>query len=282
MKPAPFEFRRPSSVAEAIALVAGHSGFAKFLAGGQTMGPMINLRLIQPDLLVDISRVDELRAVAEKNGSLLVGAATRHAAFEDEEVPDVANGLLRRAASGIAYRAIRNRGTIGGSLAHADPAAEWPTVMMALGAVVNIHGPAGRRSLPIGQFLLGPMTTALADDEVIETVEIPKLSRKARWGMVKRCRKVGEFAYALAVVVLDRERGACNALMGATAGVPLYLPTTSKLLAEQPVWRDGIETEIRLRCEADIDAAGLIVDEYDRQVHGITVIRAAKEALQYE
>jgi carbon-monoxide dehydrogenase medium subunit len=282
MKPAPFEFRRPASIVEAIALVAQHSGFAKFLAGGQTMGPMINLRLIQPDLLVDVSRVDELRTVVENNESLLVGAATRHAAFEDEEVPDVANGLLRRAASGIAYRAIRNRGTIGGSLAHADPAAEWPTVMMAMGAVVNIQGPTGRRALPIDQFLLGPMTTALADNEIIETVEIPKLPRNARWGLVKRCRKVGEFAYALAVIVFDRERGTCNAVMGATAGVPLHLPTTSSLLAEQSAWRDGIEAEIRVQCEADMDAAGLVVDEYDRHVHGITVIRAAKEALQHE
>lgn len=278
MKPAPFEFRRPRNVTEAVDLVAGHGGFAKFLAGGQTLGPMINLRLVQPDLLVDVSRLEELHGVAEKDGRLFVGASTPHAAFEDGEVPDFGNGLLHRAASNIAYRAIRNRGTLGGSLAHADPAAEWPTVMMALRASVHTHGPDGERSIPIDEFLLGPMTTALADNELIEKIEIPRLPPTARWGFIKRCRKVGEFSYALAAAVVDRDRSLCNAVIGATGGAPLRLGTTSDLLAEQTAWRDGFEAEIRARYEADVDAACLEFDEYDRHVHGVAVIRATKEA----
>ena len=279
MKPAPLVFRRVRTVDEAIALIAAHDGYAKFLAGGQTLGPMMNLRLAQPDLVVDISRLDELLGVTERNDSLLVGAATPHAGFEDGIVPDAANGLLRRVAAGIAYRAVRNRGTLGGSLAHADPSAEWPTVMTALGATVHVRGAQGRRSIAIEQFVRGAMTTALADDELIEAVEIPRLSRAARWGFYKRCRKVGEFAQSLSAVVLNRDRGFHRVVMGATGGAPRCLERTSRMLAEIHMWKDGCEREIRAAYEADMNAIGLTFDEYDRHVHGLAVIRAAREAL---
>jgi len=279
MKPAPLEYRRARDVDEAIALVAGHEGFAKFLAGGQTLGPMINLRLAQPDLVVDISRIDALRGVIEESGRILVGAATPHAAFEDGIVPDAANGLLRRAAAGIAYRAVRNRGTLGGSLAHADPSAEWPTVMLALGATIQLHGARGRREIAIEELVRGAMTTTLADDELIEAVAVPRLSRTARWGFYKRCRKVGEFAHSLCAVILDPERGMGRAVIGAVGGAPRHLEGTSRLLGGMRAWRDGCEADIRAAYEADIDAIGLVFDEYDRHVHGLSMIRAAREAL---
>jgi carbon-monoxide dehydrogenase medium subunit len=279
MKPAPLVFRRAKTVDEAIALIAGHDGYAKFLAGGQTLGPMMNLRLVQPDLVVDISRLDELQGVTERNGSLLVGAATPHAGFEDGIVPDPANGLLRRVAAGIAYRAVRNRGTLGGSLAHADPSAEWLTVMTALGAAVHVHGAQGKRSIAIEQFVRGAMTTVLADDELIEAVEIPRLSHTARWGFYKRCRKVGEFAQSLSAIVLNPDRGFHRAVIGATGGAPCCLDRTSSILAEVHRWKDGCEREIRAAYEVDVDAIGLSLDEYDRHVHGLAVIRAAREAL---
>ena len=279
MKPAPLTFCRPKSADEAIALVAGHRGFAKYLAGGQTLGPMINLRLVQADLLVDVSRLDDLRMVSEERDAVVVGSGIPHAAFEDGLVPDVTNGLMRRVAAGIAYRAIRNRGTLGGSLAHADPAAEWPTVMSALDACVLVRGTNGRREIPIERFLCGAMTTALADDEMIVAIRIPRLSRTARWGFQKRCRKVGDFAYSLAAVVIDRERRVYRAVLGATDGAPLRLAATSRALAEAGSWVDGRDTAIRSAYESDIDAHGLTFDEYDRHVHGVAVIRAAKEAL---
>jgi carbon-monoxide dehydrogenase medium subunit len=279
MKPAPFTYRRAASTGEAIALVAGHDGFAKFIAGGQTLGPMINLRLSHPDLVVDISRLPELHGVAEKDGHLLVGAATPHAHFEDGVVPDVANGLLRHGAAGIAYRAIRNRGTLGGSLAHADPSAEWPTIMLALGVRVHARSAQGPRQIAIEDLVQGAMTTALADDELLESVAIPLLSRAARWGLDKRCRKVGEFAHSLACAVADTERGFHRIVLGATGGAPRRLERMGHALAEPGGWRAGRERELRAAYEADIDAAGLAFDEYDRHVHGLAAIRAAQEAL---
>jgi carbon-monoxide dehydrogenase medium subunit len=279
MKAVPFTYRRAESVENAIELVAGSDGFAKFLGGGQTLGPMINLRLVQPDLLVDIARLPELRGVKEEDDRTVIGAATPHAAFEDGAVADIANGLLRRAASGIAYRAIRNRGTLGGSLAHADPSAEWPVVMTALGAGVRLRGRAGRREVGLPAFVSGPMTTSLADDELIEAVAIPRLSRSARWGFRKLSRKVGEFAQSLAVAVSDRDRRMHRVVLGAAGGAPLVLEQVSLLLGEARGWRDGGEREFRAAYEADIESSGSVLDDYDRHVHGLTVIRAAKEAL---
>lgn len=279
MKPAPLEYHRARDVDEAIALVAGHEGFAKFLAGGQTLGPMINLRLAQPDLVVDISRIDALRGVSEESDRILVGAATPHAAFEDGIVPDAANGLLRHAAAAIAYRAVRNRGTLGGSLAHADPSAEWPAVMLALGATIHVQGARGRREVAAGELVRGAMTTTLTDDELIEAVTIPRLTRAGRWGFYKRCRKVGEFAHSLCVVILDPERGMNRAVIGAVGGAPRCLEGTSRMLGGMRAWRDGCEADIRTAYEADIDTIGLAFDEYDRHVHGLAVIRAARKAL---
>jgi carbon-monoxide dehydrogenase medium subunit len=279
MKPAPFVYRRAESVGEAVELVASAQGLAKYLAGGQTLGPMINLRMSQPDLVVDISRLPELRRASDENGALVVGAATPHAAFEDGTVADPANGLMRRVASGIAYRTVRNRGTIGGSLAHADPSAEWPSVALALGARLRVRGKGGARAIAIEDFLQGPMTTALAEDEIIEAVEIPCLSKRATWGFHKRARKAGEFAYALAVAVADRERSCFRAVLGATGTAPLVLARVSAHLAQSTGWSAGQEAEVAKAYAADIEAAALALDGYARHVHRVAVTHSVKEAL---
>jgi carbon-monoxide dehydrogenase medium subunit len=279
VKPAPLIFERAKSIEQAIDLVAGHQGYAKFVAGGQTLGPMINLRLVQPDLVVDISRLPELRRLEQSGSHILVGAGTPHADFEDGVVPDPANGLLQKVASGIAYRAVRNRGTVGGSLAHADPAAEWPSVMTALGARLLIRGAAGQRSVDCDQFIHGAMTTSLADEEMIEAVEIPLFSPAMRWGFDKRSRKVGEFAHSLAVIVRDVDRRFCRAVLGASGGAPILLKRVTDLLATTSGWKGGFERELRTAYEDDINEAGVILDEYDQHVHGLAVIRAVKEAL---
>ena len=139
MKPVAFDYARPASVAEALRMLAGNAE-AKVLAGGQTLGPMLNLRLAQPALLVDITRIPELAAVTEDADAVTIGATVTHAAIEDGRVTDPTGGFLRRVARGIAYRAVRTRGTIGGSLAHADPAADWLSCLTALGAEVLIAG----------------------------------------------------------------------------------------------------------------------------------------------
>jgi carbon-monoxide dehydrogenase medium subunit len=153
---------------------------------------MLNLRLAQVGQMVDLSRLDALRGFELRADVLRIGAAVTHARIEDGELPDVTHGLLPSVASNIAYRAVRNRGTLGGSLAHADPAADWVSTMRLLDAAIVLQGPSGERSLPASEFLLGPFTTALAADEIVVAVDVPCFSPDARcpWdpaGPTARC-----------------------------------------------------------------------------------------------
>lgn len=280
MKPAPVIYRCPQTVEEAVSLVASYDGYGKFLAGGQTLGPMMNLRLAQPDLVVDISRLAKLRQVSVNDEQLFLGAGVSHAAIEDGEVPDVSAGLMKCAASGIAYRAVRNRGTIGGSLAHADPSAEWPTVMFALNATVSTFGPKGRRQIKASELFSGALTTILDDNELIETVIVPRLSQRARWGFCKSARKVGEFAHSMAVAIVDRDRGRVVVTLGALAETPLVLPQTSQLLINGLAWGAETERDIRAAFEVDIASAGIAPDDYEMQMHGMAVLKAVKQAIQ--
>ena len=143
----PLRLRMSGDIAAALALAERSNGIAKFIAGGQSLGPMLNLRLAQPELLVDLTRMGELKQVEETAETVSIGACVTHADIEDGRVPDVEGGVLGAVARGIAYRAVRNRGTIGGSLAHADPAADWISCLAALGASVVVRGRAARRSL---------------------------------------------------------------------------------------------------------------------------------------
>lgn len=278
MKAAPFEYRRASTLDEAIGLITDCDGYAKYIAGGQTLGPMLNLRLTQPDRLVDISRIPELRRIAESEDSIIVGAGIRHAEIEDGKVPDPSAGLMRRAAKGLAYRAVRNRGTIGGSLAHADPVAEWPTIMTALNAQVRIKGRNGSREVGIGDFLVTHLTTVLEDDEILEAIAIPKLRPGARTGFWKFCRKSGEFAHSLSAVVLDGRTGA-RVVLGSAAKKPLLMPRTAAAAESAGSWRDGLEKELRAAFDADIAASGLHLDDYEHHLHASVVARAVREAL---
>ena len=204
MKAPAVDYVRPRSLAEAVAILTRSRGEARVIAGGQSLVAMMNLRVASPGLLIDIADCRSWRAVSDDADAVTVGACVTHAAIEDGRVADPSRGLMPRVAATLAYRAIRTRGTIGGSLALSDPAAEWPAVLTALDAEVMICGPSGRRSLKCTEFTTGIFETRLAADEIIESVRIPKLSADARWGYLKLCRKSGEFASALAVVVADR------------------------------------------------------------------------------
>jgi aerobic carbon-monoxide dehydrogenase medium subunit len=233
MKAAAFEYRRAGSVEEAAALLAEGGGATRLLAGGQSLGPMLNLRLARPRRLVDIKRAAGLRDVAADDAVFSIGAGFTHAEIEDGAVEDPTGGLLRRVAGGIAHRAIRNRGTLGGSLAHADPAAEWVSVMAALGAVIVTHGAGGRlRRLAADRFMRGAFATSLTEDEVLTAVEVPRLSRQARFGFYKLCRKAGEFAKAIGIAVLDPDRDIARVLAGAVEGAPLLLPVSAARLRD--------------------------------------------------
>ena len=220
MKPAPFDYARPASIAEAVRLLAAANGAARAIAGGQSLGPMLNLRLVQPELIVDLRAIRALSDVEATGDAIVYGSGVTHAAIEDGKVADATRGFMPHVAHGIAYRAIRNCGTVGGSVCHADPAADWTTARMALSADAIVEGRAGRREVPIEFFVTGAYSTALADDEVLVGIRVPRLRSGARWGWCKFCRKPGEFAEAIAAVLTDGERGVSRVVLGAIGGAP--------------------------------------------------------------
>ena len=273
MKPAKFDYEIAATVDHAIELLGAADGFAKVLAGGQSLGPMMNLRLAQPDLLVDVRRIEELGHVEQRDGGLYVGACVVHAAIEDGKLPDTTNGFMSFVAGQIGYRAVRNRGTIGGSVANADPAGDWPTALLVLGASAVIAGTGGRRTVALEDFQIGAFTVALEADEVLCGLEIPALSADARWGHYKVCRKPGEFADSIGTVVVDPARGFARVVLGATDGAPLMLPAVAELLAASGA--DGFGIDEAKQALAD---AGAKFDSYLTQIHAVALSRAAKGA----
>jgi carbon-monoxide dehydrogenase medium subunit len=272
MKAPAVDYVRPRSLTEAIDQLARAAGEARVIAGGQSLVAMMNLRIASPGLLIDIARLPELAAVAEDGDAVTLGACVTHCAIEDGQVADPSRGLMPRVAATLGYRAIRNRGTIGGSLALADPSAEWPAVFAALDAEVILTGPSGQRSVKCTEFSTGIFETKLASDEIIESVCIPRLSTDARWGYLKLCRKSGEFASALAVVIADRGRGYSRVVLGAANGAPLVLHDASPL-----VFQGGVE-DIRGAISADLThAADRHFDEFERNLHSVAAMRAVQQ-----
>ena len=231
MKPAPFIYHRASSIDDAITHLTGGEAIVRPLAGGQSLVPMLNLRLAPADKLVDLTRIEALRQTGERADSIRYGALVTHAAFEDRRVPDASNGLMPFVGSQIAYRAIRTRGTIGGAVALADPAADWLTVIIALEARIALVGPNGRREIPSADFVLGPYMTAIEDAELIEAIVVPRRPGSERWGHYKLARKTGEYAESMAVALIDRASGKARLVLGATDGAPLVLEKSSREIA---------------------------------------------------
>src|SRR5262249_39381383 len=269
MKSAPFDYVRPKTVAEASAVLAQDGVAAGAIAGGQSLIPMLNLRVAVIDLLVDISRLEELRAVTESPGGLEVGALTTHAAIEDGKIPDLFGGLLRHVAGQISYRAVRNYGTIGGSVAFADPAADWPACLIALGARVRIRGPQGARSEPVAKFVRGPYSTSLAVGEIVLGFDIPRPTALLRWGFAKVARKSGAFAESIALATARADEAAV-VLAGASLPARL-LPAASKAIA------GGNADALRAAMASDLDAIASPVDAYQRRLHTATVLKAVRE-----
>jgi aerobic carbon-monoxide dehydrogenase medium subunit len=276
VKPAQFDYERPSSVAEALDLLRREDLFVKILAGGQSLGPMLNLRLVQPDLLVDITGIPELKRAEPDSDGVTLGACITNADIEDGRAPDVTGGVLPAIARGIAYRAVRNRGTIGGSLSHADPSADWVSGLAALGAEAIIQGDSGRRTLPIEDYMVGVFEAALEPGEILEAVRIPRLSARARWGYYKICRKTGEFAHAIGAVLYDPERSVCRAVIGATESTPLVVVDAAPLFGDRP--SDNLAATYDAAAAARLlDRKGM-TDPFERQVHLAALRRAVDRA----
>lgn len=273
MKAARFSYHRAESIAHAIELGHRYDGMAKMMAGGQSLMPMMNLRMSFAEQVIDISGIAALRDCRAAGDRVFIGAGVTHAMIEDGRVEDPTSGYLRRVAGGIAYRSVRNRGTVGGSLAHADPAADWPTALRALDAVAVIEGPQGERQVPLAEFQRGLMETCLGGADVLKGVLVPRLSPAARWSYLKFCRKVGEFAHSIGAVVADPAAGLFNVVVGAVGGKPVRLAKVSASLAQgAPVKEDLVRKD--LAASSDVDPSS-----YEFQLHRTIVMRALAQAM---
>jgi len=244
MKASAFAYARASSVDNALELLAAHGEKAKVLSGGQSLMPAMNLRLISPELIVDIGGLDELRGIAVSNGVLRIGALTRHADLLKS--PEIAAHapLLAEAVAHVAHPAIRNRGTLGGSLAHADPASELPACMLALDATIIVHGESGERRIAAADFFQGIFQTALSAEELLIAIELPPARTNAVYFFHEFARRHGDYAIAglaaQAVVeagILKRLRLAFFAVgdrpvLSRAVDRLVEVPVTPKLLSE--------------------------------------------------
>jgi len=271
VKPAPFDYARPPRLEDAVDQLAAATD-GRLIAGGQTLGPMLNLRLARPSLLVDLGGIASLRRIARTKSTLTLGACVTHASMEDDTDPTPLSRLLAFVASGIAFRAIRNRGTVGGSLSHADPAADWPSAMLLVDARVQVVGASGKRAIGMSEFMLGAYATALARDEVLESIEIPQLPAGSRWGWWKVTRKVGEFPDALAGV-LSGPSTSCRIVMGAVDGPPVLLKDLSQLIS-----RDGPRAANDATIRGEVRRASSKLDDIEICVHSAAVRRAIFKA----
>ena len=220
MKAAVYQLELASSAPQAALRLRDGGWGCKPLAGGQSLGAMLNLRLAQPEMLIDLDALPELRAVTESAGAICFGAMITHAEIEDGMLADPSRGLMPQVARGIAYRAVRNRGTLGGSLCHADPAADWANAMPLLGATLTLQSADGTRHVPAAQFMRTAFETQLAEGELLTQIEVPRRSPATRWAYRKFCRKTGEFANALAACLRDPADGTERIVLGALDGAP--------------------------------------------------------------
>jgi len=203
VKPAPFGYHRAASVADAVSLLSAYEGSARVIAGGQSLMPMLNMRLLRPDALVDVNGVRELAGIRPAGDATTLGALVRYTTIERSPLIAERLGLLPRMVRYVGDRQVRNRGTIGGSLAHGDPTAELPLACLVLGATVMVTGPTGRREVPVAELYEGSYATVLEPDEVLTEVVFPR--SPGFFAFAEQCRRHNDFAVVSAVAVGDRQ-----------------------------------------------------------------------------
>jgi carbon-monoxide dehydrogenase medium subunit len=277
MKSAAFDYFRPSTLAEAASALAAANAAGRspqLMAGGQSLLAMMNLRLTTPALVIDIGRLEELKGVEIADDAFIYRACVTHAAIEDGRVPDATAGMMPKVAANLAYRAVRTRGTIGGSLALCDPAADWVSVMPALGAQILLFGVKGSRVIDASDFATGIYETARDPDEIIVGIKVPTLSAKGRWGMSKFARKTGEFATSLSAAVLDPSRDYARVVLGGLEGPPIVLRYASRALKER-----ASAPKLKEATRADLRESGHEFDDYLQGVHEAMVFRALSQVL---
>jgi aerobic carbon-monoxide dehydrogenase medium subunit len=282
MKLPPFEYACPASISEAVALLASHDGEAKPLAGGQSLVPMLAFRVASPSLLVDLRKLAELRQIRITQDGISLGAMVRWCDILDDAQLKTAHPLLVAAVEHVAHYQIRNRGTVGGSIAHADPAAEMPGIAVTCEAQIAVMGKGGARTIAASDFFHGPLMTALKPDEIITEIRLPAWPAKRRFGFQEFARRRGDFAMAAAAVFYDDDSGkARNAHVGVigVADRPLRLPSVETAINGQKI-DDAVIAKAEAAASAavnpadDIHASGA----YRKALVGVMVERALKDA----
>jgi CO/xanthine dehydrogenase FAD-binding subunit len=283
MKPAKFDYHAPASVEEALALLQRYGGDAKLLAGGQSLMPLLNFRLSRPAALVDLNRIASLAYVSEHDGQVRLGAMTRQRTIEFSPVVARRLPLLREATRWVGHLPIRTRGTIGGSLAHADPSAEYPAVLTALEGEVVARGPRGERVVKAADFFQTYLTTSLAPEEILVEVRLGAMPAGAGYALEEFARRHGDFAIVGIAALIVRDGRRCTRARLATAGtgpVPVRLRAAEEILERDGLDDAAIDAAARRASElvspdSDIHASA----DYRRHLTGVLTGRAIRRAL---
>jgi aerobic carbon-monoxide dehydrogenase medium subunit len=240
---APFDYHRPSSLADALSLLARHGDDARVLAGGHSLVPAMKLRLAEPRVLVDLSRIAELRGISEKDGRIVIGAMTTHAELASSSVLAATCPLFTETAPKIGDIQVRNKGTIGGSLAHADPAADWPPVALALDAEMEVAGPSGSRMIPAAGFFTDIMQTALRPGEVLRAIRVRPTGPSVAY--VKTEQKASGFALCGVAAVVDRAANRVSVAVTGIAATPFRASQVERALEGGPLTVERISEAAR-------------------------------------
>lgn len=271
MKPAPFEYYAPDSIEQAVDLFSQHNTDAKILAGGQSLVPAMNFRVVQPSMLIDLNRVAELSYIREEGDVIRIGSMARERHLEFDAAIAKRTPLLHEAVPFIAHPQIRNRGTIGGSIVHSDPAAELPVLMTALNARLKARNKSGERWIDVQDFFVGMFTTALEADEILIEIELPFMSARTGWSFMEVAPRAGDYAMmgVAALVTLD-ESGKCTGakLVYLNAGEgPIDAKEAAKLLEGENLSEKAIEEAAIMASEKEVNPFGNMHASEDFQRH---------------
>ena len=274
MKPPPFEYVAARSLDEAIDALGQAGSEAKVLAGGQSLTPMLNFRLLHPSTLVDINRIPGLGSIEPNNGGLTLGALVRHREIEQSPVIQDRFPMLTAAAKQVGHLAIRNRGTFGGSLAHNDPAAEWPMMALLLDAEMKTASPDGGRTIATKDLLVTYLTTSLGDDEILTEVRIPALPANSGWAVEELSRRPGDFALAAVGVVVSVEDGVCKDArisMGGVASTAVRASDAESMLLGQRIEPDLLQ-QAAAKAGEEADPSSDVHASADYRRHLVSVL----------
>ena len=283
MKPAPFEYFVPERIPDVLALLEEHGEDAKILAGGQSLVPMMNLRLVRPKVLIDINHVAGLSYIRQSNGDLRIGAMTRHRDVERSPLVARLNGLLFEGIRYIGHSAIRSRGTVGGSIVHADPTAELPLMLAALDGAVRVVGPSGGRTIRWDELFRGYFTTSIEPGEICEEVVLPVLPPEAGWGFEEFTHRVGDFAIVAVAAIVQLDAGrrckVAKVAVGGAGATPVRVRAAEQFLIGETLTGPLLSEAARIVSrevdpESDLHAS----DAFRRHLAGTMAARALRSA----